>query len=727
MDHARFWIRVALAALLLALGFELAFAESPRRPLALEMSNGRAAVANEVIVRFKPNAARSARAEVERAEHIDLATPIGDGRALLLRSRSRSASTLVRNLARRHDVLYVEPNYVAQVQSVPDDPHFASLWAMQNIGQVVNNHPGLADADIDATLAWDVTTGSRSSVVAVIDSGIDYRHPDLAANVWSSPRDFTVTIGGSPITCPAGSHGFNAITRACDPMDDNNHGTHVSGTIGAVGNDGFGIVGVNWTAAIMGIKFIDAGGQGTTADAIDAIEFAIQARQVLGRDANVRVLSNSWILTGPSQALLDAILEADRNEMLFVVAAGNFGTDNDVTPLYPQSYATPNMISVAATSARDLLWGFSNVGPNTVHLGAPGVDVVSTTRNGGYAFQNGTSMAAPHVSGTAALMLAVDETLPVDELTVGILGGVDPLPDLQGLTVTGGRLNADHAVRSVVPRPGFRLDLASPAAQTAVAGTTATYAVDVTAVNGFTDAVRFDVTDLPDGAAASFTPDVVVGAGTTKLDVETSSTTPTGSHLLTITGTDGTRAQRMTVTTVVSASAMMVHLEHQAPVNLVLVEAPPTRTAARTRDSAGLARSKGNPWRPIGTWRTPPEVSLALADVGELQVWLGLRNSDDEGTSFDVKAELAVDGTVVASGAAICVSGLTRNPTRARAVTIDVAPEPGIDSFAGGLALTVAARLGTGDCPGHASARGVRLYYGAPSRDSKLGLVPGGQ
>ena len=383
------------------------------------------------------------------------------------------------------------------------------------------------------------------------------------------------------------------------------------------------------------------------------------------------------------------------------------------------------MISVAATSARDLLWGFSNVGPTTVHLGAPGVDIVSTTRNGGYAFLNGTSMAAPHVAGAAALMLAVDETLPVDELTAGILGGVDPLPVLQGLTVTGGRLNVDNAVRSVVPGPGFRMDLASAASQSVVAGASATYAVDVTGVNGFTDTVSLSVMGLPAGASAAFTPEGVDDTGRATLEVTTSATTPTGSHLLTIAGNTGTRVMHMTVTLVVTTAAVTFHLERDAARNLLLTETPPTHPTAKYRDSAGVSKSNGNPWRAIGTWHTLPGTSTGpLDEVHDLEVWLGLRNSDDQGTSVDVKAELSIDGTAIGSGEAICVSRLSRNPARALAVTIELGPHPEIDSLAGDLALTLSARIGTGDCPGHASARGVRLYYGWATRDSKLSVVP---
>ena len=161
-------------------------------------------------------------------------------------------------------------------------------------GKPIFDNPGVIGADISATAAWDTTTGSRANVVAVIDTGIDYNHPDLAANIWTAPRAFSVTIDGITITCAAGTHGFNAITNTCNPMDDQSHGTHVAGTIGAVGNNGIGVAGVNWVASMMAIKFLDAAGFGSTTDAIKAIEFAIQAKSALGADANVRILSNSW-------------------------------------------------------------------------------------------------------------------------------------------------------------------------------------------------------------------------------------------------------------------------------------------------------------------------------------------------------------------------------------------------------------------------------------------------
>ena len=196
---------------------------------------------------------------------------------------------------------------------------------------------GNTGADISAVEGWDIALGTASIVVGVVDTGIDYNHPDLAANIWSAPAPFTVVIGGVSITCEAGTHGFNAITRTCDPMDDHNHGTHVSGTIGAVGNNAVGVAGVNWVSSIMGLKFLSASGSGPIADAADAMDFAIQVKTIFAGTggANIRILSNSWGGGGFSQTMLDLIKEANDQEMLFVAAAGNSGISNDFIPAYP--------------------------------------------------------------------------------------------------------------------------------------------------------------------------------------------------------------------------------------------------------------------------------------------------------------------------------------------------------------------------------------------------------
>lgn len=238
--------------------------------LEREIVNGRDVVAREVLVKFRDTLQPSEFAEVAMETDAQNVEQLGRAGALRLRSRSLGAAALVARLSRRPDVVYAEPNFIIQITQAPDDPGFDQLWGLHNIGQLINGFPGLSGADIHATSAWDLSFGSTSNVVAIIDTGIDYTHPDLAANVWSAPMDFTVNVSGSPVTCAAGTHGFNAITRTCNPMDDHHHGTHVSGTIGAVGNNGIGVVGVNWTARLMGIKFLDAQGSGSTADAIAA-------------------------------------------------------------------------------------------------------------------------------------------------------------------------------------------------------------------------------------------------------------------------------------------------------------------------------------------------------------------------------------------------------------------------------------------------------------------------
>jgi subtilisin family serine protease len=249
-------------------------------------------------------------------------------------------------------------------------------------------------------------------------------------------------VGG----CAAGTHGYNAILNTCDPKDDNRHGTHVSGTIGAVGNNATGVAGINWNTSLMGLKFLNALGSGTTANAIAAIDFAVKAKAA---GVNVRVLNNSWGGGGFSQALLDEINLAGASDILFVVAAGNSASDNDASPFYPCSYSTPNEICVASTDRNDNLSGFSNYGATSVDLGAPGSEILSTVLNNGYATLNGTSMATPHVTGTAALVLALGY-LSVADLKLDLVSSVDPIPALSDITVSGGRLNTCMAVGGLV-------------------------------------------------------------------------------------------------------------------------------------------------------------------------------------------------------------------------------------------------------------------------------------
>lgn len=411
--------------------------------------NGHEAVAGEVLVQFA-NAQIAAENASSVAGQVDATMNVPVGRHGLRRMRSRGLSTeqMLAAVQNAPGVVFAEPNYMLRATATPNDPQFGNLWGLLNIGQVIGSVAGVPGADIDATSAWDLSTGSAANVVGVIDSGIDYTHPDLAANMWSAPSAFTVTIGGVPITCPAGSHGFNAITRVCDPMDTDNHGTHVSGTIGARGNNGIGVAGVNWTTRIIGAKFLQDS-VGSTSDAIDAVDFMVQTKAAFAATggANIRVLSNSWGGGAFSTALRNAIANANASEMLFVAAAGNNGRDTDANPFYPAAYDLPNVVSVAATGNRDTLASFSNYGAATVDLAAPGVAVLSTIIGGSYAYFNGTSMATPHVSGAAALVLS-HCPMNTAALKSTLLANVDVLGSLAGRVATNGRLNVNRAIRS---------------------------------------------------------------------------------------------------------------------------------------------------------------------------------------------------------------------------------------------------------------------------------------
>src|SRR5262245_28336854 len=419
-----------------------------------ETFNGRDVVAREVLVKFRQRPQASDLAQIRADGDADDVRSIGHAGVFRLRSRSRNVGALLAALSRRPDIAYAEPNFIVKIISEPNDPRFPELWALKNIGQVIAGLPGVPGADIHAVPAWNITLGSTANVVAVIDTGIDYTHPDLAGNMWSAPTAYTVTIDGVPITCAAGTHGFNAITRTCNPMDDEDHGSHVSGTIGATGDNGMGVVGINWTTRLMAIKFIDASGNGTTEDAIAAVEFAIAVKQRFAAtgQANIRVLSNSWGGPDFSQALLDEVNAANDEDMLFVAGAGNDGKDNGFDPFYPASFNAPNVVSVAATDNTDELAWFSNYGADTVHLGAPGVDILSTTIGNHYGYLSGTSMATPHVSGAAALVLA-GCNLDTPTLKDTLLGSVDSLPGLAGLTTTGGRVNVYSALYSCTAPP----------------------------------------------------------------------------------------------------------------------------------------------------------------------------------------------------------------------------------------------------------------------------------
>ncbi len=321
---------------------------------------------------------------------------------------------------------------------LPNDPMLGDQWALFNMGQ----REGKEKADINAALAWSKTHGSDRVVVAVLDSGVDYTHPDLMENMWLRPGDVPAYMDDHLGTVDD-VRGFNAVDNLRDPMDDNGHGTHCAGIIGAVGNNNEGIAGVNWKVEIMPLKFMSSTGVGTTKDAIEAINYVINRKRA---GVPVRIISASWGSTRRSKALEDVIRKAGQEGILFIAASGNSSVDTDRRPHFPSSYKLDNLVAVAALTRKDALAGFSNFGAQSVHIAAPGAEILSTWLNGQYREASGTSMATPVVSGVAALVLSLEPDLTVEQLRARLLGSVDKLDALDGKVTSGGRINAARAV-----------------------------------------------------------------------------------------------------------------------------------------------------------------------------------------------------------------------------------------------------------------------------------------
>ncbi len=366
-----------------------------------------------------------------------------------LRVRPSRMRAAIRALRRDPRVRYAEPDYLLHESAAPNDPSFSLQWGSRNTGQLVNGVSGTAGADDRALAAWGVATGTPAVVIGEADSGVDYNHPDLAANVWSNPGG----VGG----CPAGTHGENIVAQTCDPMDDETqyggHGTHVAGILGAVGNNGRGVAGMNWSTSILPVKWLDASGSGSTSQLIAALDWLIRARQA---GVNVRVVNESatFVGTAYSQALADEIDLLAANDILFVTAAGNTGDDNDdpARRRYPCGYDRPNEICVTASDSSDQLPSWANYGATTVDLAAPGDNIYSTLRNGAYGFVSGGSMASPQVAGAAALILSQGYR-SAGALRSTLLDNVDPLPSLAGRVRTGGRLDVCRALTGCATPP----------------------------------------------------------------------------------------------------------------------------------------------------------------------------------------------------------------------------------------------------------------------------------
>ena len=321
----------------------------------------------------------------------------------------------------------------------PNDPMLGEQWGLINTGQ----RSGKSRADIGALHAWlKKSTGSEEVVVAVLDTGVDYTHSDLVNNIWLRPESLA-PYEDKQLGTVNDEHGYNAADNNGDPMDDNGHGTHCAGIIGAEGDNGRGIAGVNWRVQIMPLKFLDGSGSGSTKDAIEAINYVIDRKK---KGVNVRVISASWGSTMRSRGLEEAIKRAGEEGILFVAAAGNSSVNSDRTPHYPSSYPLPNVLAVAALDRFDNLASFSNYGERSVHVAAPGKEILSTWLEEDFREASGTSMATPMVSGVAALVLSVEPKLSVAELRERLIKSVEPVEGLRGKVTSGGRTCAAAAV-----------------------------------------------------------------------------------------------------------------------------------------------------------------------------------------------------------------------------------------------------------------------------------------
>jgi subtilisin family serine protease len=402
----------------------------------------------EVLVRFRPGTTRETieRITAKFNDEVEDRIESVEGLEVIEDEDGRSAEDVLAQYRTLAEVEYAEPNSPIVLDHEDsgrrhvhaDDEMFGGQWGLFNDG----GKAGKAGADISAMRAWAVTKGSDQVVVAVIDSGVDYAHPDLVHNIWTRP-EIIKAYEDEDLGTIDDQHGLDLVGDNGDPMDSNGHGTHCAGIIGAEGGNGIGIAGVNWNVKIMPLRFMDGDGAGTTKDAIEAINYVIDRRRA---GVNVRIISASWGSNARSRALEDVIRKAYDEGILFVAAAGNDASDNDQTPHYPSSYNLGNVVSVAAINRNDQLTSFSNYGAKSVHVAAPGEEILSTWLNQSFAEKKGTSMATPFVAGVAALILSQNPTMSVDDLRAKILKSVDSVDSLRGKVSTGGRINAAKAV-----------------------------------------------------------------------------------------------------------------------------------------------------------------------------------------------------------------------------------------------------------------------------------------
>ncbi|MGH2345973.1 MAG: S8 family serine peptidase, partial [Chloroflexota bacterium] len=426
------------------------------------------AVAHRVLVKFRPGATAAARDLVRSAAGGEDLIPIGFGWYKLDSSINTTAGLLqlltaganiehvtadaIGTIALPRDISLrpTQPRPRRPFFAAPNDPDYPQQWALSNTGQCVGGVCGTAGADIRAEAAWDYGQGNPSLVVAVIDSGIDYGHPDLSANMWSAPSAYTVSAGGNIYSCPAGSHGFNAVDgfSGCNGQegDDYGHGTPVAGIIGAVGNNGYDISGVLWRTALLSLVVVDSTGHWTASDVVTAIDVAGQIAGTFGAQADI-VAANMSIAGGDGDD--DTAIEDAMTQSGLFYAAG-VGNECGNTPDWPAAFSLANEVAVSASDQLDQIAYWDNgqqCSNEGGQLAAPGKNDLSTASNNGETLFAGTSDATPHVTGAAALLMA-DCPLPPQAVANTLEGTADPIPALGRISPSGHRLNMSAAVSS---------------------------------------------------------------------------------------------------------------------------------------------------------------------------------------------------------------------------------------------------------------------------------------
>jgi len=422
-----------LKALLLSIMFvsfgDYAFAQKPSGQF----------VPDELLVKFRNDARPETAVKAHSHNGARVLDDLGGfGWQRIKLPGSVNVADAVKSYEKFPDVEFVQPNYYYHLLNTPNDPQYPNT-----------NMYGLRQ--ISAPQAWDLTTGSSAVVVANIDTGIRYTHDDLAANMWTNPGETAANgIDDDGNDFIDDVHGYDFFFNDSDPNDENRHGTHTAGTIGAVGNNFIGVVGVNWNVKIMAIKIYNSSGLGTTsAMLVNAYNYV---RLMKERGVNIRVTNNSYggcdEACGYDQATKDAIDALGNAGILNVFAAGNESRNIDTTPFFPASYTSPSILSIAASSSTDTRPGFSNFGVTGVDLAAPGVGIQSTvhTTNGSYGSLSGTSMATPHAAGAAALLSAYNPNLSAASLKATLMNTVDVLANWNGVVKSGGRLNVSNAL-----------------------------------------------------------------------------------------------------------------------------------------------------------------------------------------------------------------------------------------------------------------------------------------